>query len=962
MKKTRSGFRFLWVVTACALLVSPAGAALQVTDGTPVQGAVMGGVDGAVEVTVTDSRAIIDWATLDTEVGELLKFMGEGAYAVLNRVQQAKRTEFMGNLEASGGHVIIVNPYGIVFGPQSLIEADQFTASSLMIDEQDFLDGNYAFTGSGEMWGEIVNNGTIVTTGQAALIGARVINKGSIMSYEGGILMATGDRVVLGSEGSSVVVEVEGVLPAAGSDMGHIINEGLLATAIEGDIVLAAGDTFAQSLSVGNVGRIRHSGTIIAAGDLEAAALGEVWFAEAAIPGNPTTTVSGDINIKGGAVTLEEDLVAGNDMTIVSRGLVKTRTASLISGGDMSITSGPSKAISVEGGLTSGGDMLLDAGTYIFVQNDMVSGNDMTVRTGSDNTYSTGNLIAEHDINLQTNLELSGGKWTPDADGTMIYEGQKVDARTGTLTAEGWIQKVTAGELHLHGGDPDLAVDLRYSGEGWYDPTVGAGGNIYISGKGDIQIAGDIDATMEGYMPAPPGADFYVMPYDIGGVSIISEEGKIYTEGTDGLNVGIYGYSNDIMDEWIDGEIPVPAGAGVDLPYKDDGGNAQGKAAIVLQSGETLRIGEDAELVAFGYYLPAGDYGEEGLPGVDDRPGVDFLAQDAVIGGWARNQGVPSDIAIYVGSTGGDVVMETLEFGVFAGHPWAEGGWYGLGPATVVLDAADTVSFDGYFMDWLLEEYYYYLDRGDGYEYGDGSPLRLEVCSRRTEWLEQAIAWGTLPFADEPEFMEWVLGADYVLRGAGGSNYPPGGSAWVLEDNSPEPEPVPVAAPLPHFEDPQLKGCPAELAAAASELGTTADELQLLIGSSLAANPNVQACDTCAQLIRAATVLKDFDGSHLAAMNRVFNQLAPADAPLTPETVASIVVAFAELSQQNADYALASAYVDAYAQYAAALDSLGAPVGDPVTFVMNKHGKALMDNANANIRAFVAVRLEQIGG
>ena len=281
---------------------------------------------------------------------------------------------------------------------------------------------------------------------------------------------------------------------------------------------------------------------------------------------------------------------------------------------------------------------------------------------------------------------------------------------------------------------------------------------------------------------------------------------------------------------------------------------------------------------------------------------------------------MPSDIAIYVGSTGGDVVMETLEFGVFAGHPWAEGGWYGLGPATVVLDAADTVGFDGYFMDWLLEEYYYYLDRGDGYEYGDGSHCVLRFV-RRTEWLEQAIAWGTLPFADEPEFMEWVLGADYVLR-APAAAIPPGGSAWVLEDNSRSRSLCRWRA-LPHFEDPQLKGCPAELAAAASELGTTADELQLLIGSSLAANPNVQACDTCAQLIRAATVLKDFDGSHLAAMNRVFNQLRPADAPLTPETVASIVVAFAELSQQNADYALASAYVDAYAQYAAALDSRG---------------------------------------
>ena len=910
MKKTRSGFRFLWVVTACALLVSPAGAALQVTDGTPVQGAVMGGVDGAVEVTVTDSRAIIDWATLDTEVGELLKFMGEGAYAVLNRVQQAKRTEFMGNLEASGGHVIIVNPYGIVFGPQSLIEADQFTASSLMIDEQDFLDGNYAFTGSGEMWGEIVNNGTIVTTGQAALIGARVINKGSIMSYEGGILMATGDRVVLGSEGSSVVVEVEGVLPAAGSDMGHIINEGLLATAIEGDIVLAAGDTFAQSLSVGNVGRIRHSGTIIAAGDLEAAALGEVWFAEAAIPGNPTTTVSGDINIKGGAVTLEEDLVAGNDMTIVS---------------------------------------------HI--------------------TQSRGSLSAEGNITLETNLELNGGQWTPDAEGTMIYEGQKVDARTGTLTAEGWIRKTTPGELHLHGGDPDLAIDLK--------DYVASRGNMYICGKGDIQVARALIAAYPGASTPklPPQAEYteYVMPHDVGGVSVISSHGRIYTEGTIGLNALILGYSNDVADYW-DAYDYLPAGAGVDLPCRDAQGNALGNAAIVLQSKDALILGTDAMLIATGYYLPAGSQ-REGPAGVDDRSAVGFLTRQAVLGDHSRHPGVPMDVAIYACSTRSDVVVNTCGFAVIEGTPeWiftteVDHTCPILGPATVVFDAWDKVAF-GLFQNENLtfENDIFENDIFKAYNYTgclDGclgkylGNFRLEACSRRTEWLDQAISWGTLPFADKPELVEQVLhGYDYVLRGARVGNLPPGRNAWVLACKPLPPlppHPRLAVAPLPLFERPEPEGCPAALAAAAAELDISADGLQLLIGSSLAAHPNIQPCAAASRLVRAAAVLKDPHGEYMAAVASVFEQLAPPDAPLTPERIASITAVLSDLTGEDTDRILAAAYVDAFVQYAAAIGDLGSLVENPHACVVDKYGQALIESPNSNILAFVLSLLEQHG-
>lgn len=940
MKKAKRTLRVVWVLTTCALLISPAGASLQVSDGVPVTGAEMGGANGAVEVTVTAPRAIIDWTTLDTEAGELLKFMGADGYAVLNRVNQGKRTDFMGNLEALGGNIIIVNQHGIVFGPQSLVQAAKFTASSLIIDQQDFLDGNHTFTAQPGVFGEIVNEGRIHVRDQAALLAQRVINKGTIVCDEGAILMAAGDKIVLGSAGSNVVVEVTGVTPIDGVDTGRVINRGAL-EAKAGDIILAAGDTFAQSLTIPNVGRVENYGQIEAAGNFEAAAGNEVVLRT----GSDTQT-AGDVRIKAGsAITVEEDLVSGGDMTLISGGLVKTRNASLASGGDMHITSGTGNSIAVTGGITSGGDMLLEAGTFISVRDDMISGGDLTINTGSDKTFSTGNLIAEGDITLRTFLELSGGRWVPDGSGIMVFEGQRVEARTGTLTAHAPIWKMTPGELYLYGGSEGLAVDIRN--------TVASSGNMYIAGEGDIQVSAFLIAVYpSSWMPDPPAEEVgYMMPHNIGGVSVISKNGKIYTRGTDRLNAWIFGYSNDIGGVW-DGENYMAGGAGVDLPYRDPEGNALGKAAIVLQSKETLVLGQGANLVATGYYLPAGGM-DDGPVGVDDRPGVDFLAYDAAIGGYNRNQGVASDVAIYVGSTSGDVVLETRAIAVVEGAPHfifdpGEGRDPAVyGPATVVLDAYDTVAFSGP------------ANEGDRFDDFIGG-FRLEVCSRRTEWLDQAIAWGTLPYADNPAFMEDHLwGEDYVLRGAGGSNFPPGQNAWVLEN---EPPINPQAAPLPHFEYPQLKGCPVELSAAANELGITGDRLQIMMGASLASNPNIQACDACARLIRAAAILKDFDGSHLAAMNRVFNQLAPADAPFTPETAASIVVAFAELSQQRADYALAAAYSDAFVEYVAAMGDLGSPAGDSVAYVLDKHGKALTENANSNVAAFVAARLERIDG
>jgi hypothetical protein len=483
---------------------------------------------------------------------------------------------------------------------------------------------------------------------------------------------------------------------------------------------------------------------------------------------------------------------------------------------------------------------------------------------------------------------------------------------------------------------------------------------MYIRGTGDVQVGDQLNATEPGFTPQWPNVEAPVMwPNNIGGVSVISEGGKIYTGESDALAVNIFGFSDEVMGVWHS-EVPVEP-AGVDLPYKDGEGNAQGKAAIVLQSHDTLILDEEAGLVASGFYLPAGASDglppekQDGVQGVDNRPGIDFLAEDAAIGGFDRDQGIPSDVAIYGASTTGNVIVDTDTIFVDEGYPG--GGvngyyYYELGPATVVFDAYDTVRMDGFIEElmWEMDEY------GDQFE---PAGFRMEVASRRTEWLNQAIANGTLPFASEPQVMEELLGADYVLRGAGDYPDSPDQRAWVLEDQPPFAGVAPLADP----EYPQLKGCPVELQSVANELDITREKLQMSIGSSLAMNPNIQACEACARVMRAATILKDVDGSYLAAMNQVFGQLAPADAPFTPEAAASVVVAFAELSNERPEYALAATYVDAFVDYVAVLNGeLGQPVGDSAAFVIEKHGGALMQNSNANVSAFVTARLAEIGG
>lgn len=841
-------------------------------------------------VDITGSRSVIDWSNFNTANGEILEFMRAGGadFAVLNRIIGGA-TQFDGNMIGNQGHIIVINANGIVFGPTAEVTAHRFTASTLPLtmSDSDFLEGsnNFAFaTGSAKGKIELAAGATI-TAQQIELLAHQIANSGTIVGTGGMVLLATGDDIYLASEIDDIVVVV--AAPNLSNFNYSIVNEAAGQIKNEtGKVVLAAGDSFAQALSGIN-------NQAYATGDYNVEQKGEILAAELGIGAAQLialraggATEAETIGLAAKKVELDQSLNVAGNLTVDSDFHINA-TQSLNSGGDMSLVAHQS-SVYLQAQTASEGSLTINAGTDIALIQGAASHDTMNLTAGN-------RLLAHGDLVSQADMTITAAETWSAAD-VLANDDLTVQSNVFLLGGDDQTLASAEGSVHI-----DSRIDKLTNG------------SVYIAAEKDVRLDGNI----------------YV---ESGGLSAISREGKIHTGDSDALNIRIDAYSNDIWEN-----------AGVDLPFKGGQGESLGKAAIVLQSKEDLIIGADAELIARGSYAAAGDMDVNGA-GVDDRPGVNFLAEDAVIGGFDRDQGVPIDVAIYAGSTGGDVIVETGDIHVWqyavAGNDYP----FYYGNATVVFDAYDTVS-----MPFLAEVVAFERKFGG---------FRLEVASRLCEWLSDAVDGGKLPYAVNPEVIEAILGeGNYVLRGSGQNNgaAADGERAWVLENQPANP----IAPPLPVLELPELKGCPAETQAAAAELGISSDNLQMTIRNALAMNPSIQPCDACAGIITSAAILNDADGIRLAAMNQIFNTLAPADAPFTPEVSASVVTAFAQLGDQDRQYALAAEYIDAFVRYVAILDTqLKAPVGDAVAFTLDKYGDTLMsETANPNIAAYILAQL-----
>jgi filamentous hemagglutinin family protein len=146
----------------------------------------------------SSARAIVNWESFSVGAGHAAEFrvdgIGAADAAILNRVTGSLPSQIDGTLTAQG-RVYLINPNGVIIGSTGIVNAHSFIASTLDIQDDDFLNAT-TNTFGGDSVAAISNLGTInASGGDVVLIARQIVNKGTITAADGGVLLGAGDEV-----------------------------------------------------------------------------------------------------------------------------------------------------------------------------------------------------------------------------------------------------------------------------------------------------------------------------------------------------------------------------------------------------------------------------------------------------------------------------------------------------------------------------------------------------------------------------------------------------------------------------------------------------------------------------------------------------------------------------------------------------------------------------------------------
>lgn len=171
-------------------------------------------------ITIPDDKAILHYSSFNIGEKETVQFQQKSSSsAVLNRVTGRDPSKILGRLQANG-KVFLINPNGIVFGPNSKISTGSLIASTLDIEDKDFLEGksHKFFSKPGFKPSQIINQGVLSADpeGIIALIAPIIQDKGTIQAQACKIALLAAEKAVIDFTGDGLVTfAVEGAAEAA---------------------------------------------------------------------------------------------------------------------------------------------------------------------------------------------------------------------------------------------------------------------------------------------------------------------------------------------------------------------------------------------------------------------------------------------------------------------------------------------------------------------------------------------------------------------------------------------------------------------------------------------------------------------------------------------------------------------------------------------------------------------------
>lgn len=340
-----------WKKTLALLVMSALSLGASSVDAMPEGGVVRSGsgsiTQNGKEMTIRQDsgRLAMDWTGFSVGKDETVRFQQPGKDALaLNRVTGNQQSVIDGSL-LSNGHVLLVNPNGVVIGKNASIDVGGLVASTAQVKDnfmKEFGNSTGAFRLGGISDGKIINEGTIQAEGGlVALHAAKVENSGTISNTGGSAVLAAADTLTLTPDADGKLnFTVDGKAAEASAlnkgaitaDGGTIVMTADSASDVMSTVVNNSGTLQARTLRKnekgqillegGDKGQVEVSGTLDASGTEEGQSAGNIKVIGEKTIVHDGTNLLARGNVDGGKIETSGDVLnLGDNLNIDAKGV-----------------------------------------------------------------------------------------------------------------------------------------------------------------------------------------------------------------------------------------------------------------------------------------------------------------------------------------------------------------------------------------------------------------------------------------------------------------------------------------------------------------------------------------------------------------------------------------------------------------------------------------------------------------